>query len=576
MARFKRVAILWLAVAVTAMGCAPSQPGGAPVSRDTQAQQPAPKRITAAVLGAPAMLASKMMGRGQRPAPGIDALEELVHMGLWVYDNRGACCAHATLAESIPSVENGLWKVFPDGRMETTWKIKQGVLWHDGTPFTADDLRFTLTAVRDRDVEAHWYDPAFDWIEGVEAPDARTVTLRWERPFIFADSMFSRFYAYPLPKHVLEKVFVEDKANFPNIRYWSSEFIGLGPFKLREWATDSHAILEAYDRYVLGRPKIDKIEVRFIGDANTMVANILAGQIDVTLSKGLSLEQSLVTRDQWKDGTLYTMPTNAASLYPQLIDPNPAVISDVRFRRALFHALDRQTMADSLLGLKPSEGIVAHSHLIPQGPEYEALRPSIVQYDYDPRKATQIIEGLGYSKGADGFYRDAAGEVLWAEVRADASIDLRDKGMLTVVDQWRRIGVRAESLAIPRGRSSDREWRATYPGFELTTIIRDLRSLDSLHSSNVRRPENNWIGSGVTRYVNPELDTLITRHVTTVPKPERLRLGAQIYNHITDQVIFMPLFYDVQAVLGSNRLVNMESYATDATQAWNGHEWDLK
>src|SRR5437764_794195 len=78
--------------------------------------------------------------------------------------------------------------------------------------------------------------------------------------------------------------------------------LAAGPFKLKEWASGSHLVLEAFDGYALGRPKIDEIEVRFILDSNTLVANVLADTIDLTLGRGISIEQALQVRDQWRRG----------------------------------------------------------------------------------------------------------------------------------------------------------------------------------------------------------------------------------------------------------------------------------
>src|SRR4030095_14283228 len=85
------------------------------------------------------------------------------------------------LAEAVPTTENGLWRVLPDGRMETTWKLRPGATWHDGTPFTSDDLLFTSTVVRDRELVI-FRDRSFPFIEGIEAPDPQTITVRWTKP----------------------------------------------------------------------------------------------------------------------------------------------------------------------------------------------------------------------------------------------------------------------------------------------------------------------------------------------------------------------------------------------------------
>src|SRR5436309_1788187 len=130
------------ALLVTALtGCASPPPGAGPRTGDAAATSASsgPKRVVAGVLGAHTTLNTKSIGPG-RP-PGYDALEALASAGLANVNDHGLL--RPQLAEEVPSVENGLWRVFPDGRMETTWHLKANAEWHDGASFTAQDLLFT-------------------------------------------------------------------------------------------------------------------------------------------------------------------------------------------------------------------------------------------------------------------------------------------------------------------------------------------------------------------------------------------------------------------------------------------------
>src|SRR5688500_12344361 len=123
----------------------------------------------------------------------------------------------------------------------------------------------------DTDLALYRY-PAYDSIETVSSSDPRTVSIKWKRPFIEADTMFSSAALLPVPRHLLEPTYAESKARLSASPYWTSGFVGVGPYRLREWAAGSHAVLDASDQYVLGRPKIDEVEVKFIPDGNTLIA----------------------------------------------------------------------------------------------------------------------------------------------------------------------------------------------------------------------------------------------------------------------------------------------------------------
>src|SRR5439155_23938047 len=123
--------------------------------------------------------------------------------------------------------------------------------------------------------------------------------------------------------------------------FWTTQFVGTGAYRVRDYQTGSHLILAANDAYVLGRPKIDEIEVRFIQDAQALIANLLSGQVQMTLGRRLSIEQGIQVTNQWPDGQMLVSTSNWLALYPQFVNPSPAVVANVQFRRALLHATNR-------------------------------------------------------------------------------------------------------------------------------------------------------------------------------------------------------------------------------------------
>ncbi len=323
--------------------------------------------------------------------------------------------------------------------MATTWKIKPGARWHDGAPLTTQDLVFTAAVEQDRELELAPY-TEWELVDSIDAPDAQSITVNWKRTFIEADALFGyRSAGLPLPKHLLERAAAEDKLNFQALPYWSEEFVGAGPFRVQEWVRDSHSLLRANDSYALGRPKIDEIEVKFIPDNNTLIANVLAG-IDMTLGKTVSLDIALPAREQWKDGSLQVRPQNWTPINPQFINPDPPIILDLRFRRALLEALDRQALADFVFS---GYGSVAHSYVSPETPHYDLIEPSIVKYDFNVRQATQAIEGLGYTRRGDGFFYDGGGQKLAVELRIPLQNDIHAKTAAPIAERYRHPDVDA-------------------------------------------------------------------------------------------------------------------------------------
>jgi peptide/nickel transport system substrate-binding protein len=527
-----------------------------------------PKRLVTAIMAEPPALHRSLIPPGYIIQTG-DVVDTILNMGLTTVDHQGG--RRPVLAETVPTVENGLWKVLPDGTMEITWKIQPNAVWHDGTPFTADDLAFTATIFQDRDLPEFRASSVFDVIERVEAVDAKTLRTVWKRPFIRADNLFATgadTVAAPLPKHMLERTYLENKDAFRQASYWTTDYVGAGPFKLREWVQGSHLLLDANDHYVLGRPKIDELEIRFILDANAVIANVLSGTVQATIGTGLNLEQSVEIRDQWRDGRLDVSFDSWIFAAPQFINPTPAIVTDVRFRRALLHAIDRQAMADTIqAGLVP----IAHNYVRPDEPEYAPTEPYVVKYEYDPRRAMQGLEELGYIRGSDGMLVDQSGQRLSMEVRATASPAIHAKSLFPVVDYWQRAGVTIEPVVIPVQRLTDVEYRTTHPSFEVVRYRSGAGRVEQLHGSAAPLPTNRFTGTNRSRYINPEFDGLIDTYLATIPWEPRMQALGQVVRHISERLNVLGLFYDVRPTLVGNRLQN--AYVQNPT--WNLHEWDL-
>lgn len=568
----KRVGLAWLILGGLLVSCAPPASTPQAPGQGPQAAPAAKKRAVAAIAGQPFSLSYAISSGGAFTPPGSEALEEIVHSGLTVEDNQGAQIPR--LAEAVPSVENGLWKVFPDGRMETTWRIKPNAQWHDGVAFTSEDLVFTMQVVKDPEVTV-FRNRAFDLIDGVRASDRQTVVVSWRKPFIDAQRLFSSvgLLAMPQPKHILEPAYRTNKSEFDSLPFWTDEFVGTGPFKLNSWQRDQYMVVTANDQYVMGRPKLDELEVRFIPDIKTVVANALAEAVDFTLGRGLSLEFALQAGDQWKEGHVESAPYSWIQLWPQLVDPKPALMTDPQFRRAVTYATDRQQLVDAFMH---GQGGVAQSYMRPTDEGFAEIdASSVVKYSYDPPRAVQLIQELGYSRGSDGIFVDRAGQKLNVQVKANAGDDLREKLLPVIADQWQRAGVEVEQFLVPTQRQRDFEFISTFPGWWMTQRPNGLGRMDNLYAEQSPLPANGYTGANISRWQNADFDALLDRYFQSPAAAQRIDAAKQLIRWMTDQVIIMGLFYTVEAILVNNHIGNVHPRAPDGTHAWNAAQWDV-
>ncbi|HZT06543.1 MAG TPA: peptide ABC transporter substrate-binding protein [Chloroflexota bacterium] len=546
-----RRGVLLLLVGLALAGCVPQ---GAPrVNGPTGGKPPATKRVTGTIWNDPVSLVARMNTRSGTPGQG--ALEEVVLSGL--SETTGDGVLQPLLSEAVPTIENGQWQLLPDGQMTTTWRIRSGALWHDGVPFTAEDLVFTAGVDQDKEL-AIIRDRGYQSVESVEALDAQTVVVHWSKPYIYANTMFGvggtgSAFGSPLPKHLLEEPYLQNKTNFQSLPFWNQQFVGTGPFKVREFVPGSHVALVANDQYVLGRPKVDEFVIRFILDQDTMIADLLAGSVDLSLGRGFSIEHAIDMRQRWQAGDVRVIPRSWITIYPQFINSDPPIVGDVRFRKALMYATDRQQLEDVLEGGLTQ---VAHIFLSPTEPEYKDVENRGVRYEYDPRRASQMIEQLGYAKDAEGQYRDSSGQPLTLEMRTYGA-KVSDQASVAVADAWSQMGIRTEPVIVsPQRYLNDLEYMATFPSFLMYRQPNSVNDLQRSLIANTPTPEKKYVGSNYARYQNPEFNDLIDRMFVTVPRAERVEILGQIMAHISDQLNMMGLFYDADISMINKRLRN--------------------
>jgi ABC-type transport system substrate-binding protein len=202
------------------------------------------------------------------------------------------------LAEELPSLDAGTWRVNPDRTMVTTWRVRPNIRWHDRTPFSTKDLVFGWEVNQDPNVPENNRRPG-DRMERLNTPDDRTLVIYWKNRYAQAGALLST-ELYALPRHVLEPVIrAADYSQYINHPYWTMEFVHLGPFKVARFEIGSHVEFVAFDDYFLGRPKVDRIIYRIISDPNTTLANVLSNEVDVSLDQALSVEGAIVADREW-------------------------------------------------------------------------------------------------------------------------------------------------------------------------------------------------------------------------------------------------------------------------------------
>ena len=479
------------------------------------------------------------------------------------------------VAVELPSLERGTWRINPDGTMDTTFQIRPSVRWHDGTPLTMADVLFSLDVFTDPQI-AH-RSAAKPLISSFAASDDSTVTLHWSRTYVYAAEASGADGLTLVPKHLLEATYRADREAFLNSPYQSTEFVGLGPYRLVRWDRGSQIEFARFDDYYRGRSPLDRVIVKQIGDPNTAIANILAGAVDIVLPTGgtADLDAALEVKQRW-EGTGNQVRIDAKPQFEQMeIQHNPEharpvngmTVRDVR--EALYRAIDRPALAEVMThGLAP----VADSWLTPNDPLRPQVESSIPQYPYDLARAQQLMTQAGWVRGGDGvLVHQGTGDRFDIEIRGNAGPGT-EKEMNAIADGWKAIGARVELNLIPPARQGDAESEATRSGPRITSPSADLYYQNRLHSNQRATAANRFTGRNRGNYNNPQLDTLLDRMNATIDAQERINLHRQLLQLQMGDVAVFPLFWEVAPILMVKGVTGPRAVRNQVTA--NIFEWD--
>jgi peptide/nickel transport system substrate-binding protein len=299
-------------------------------------------------------------------------------------------------AEMTP--EPGLaesWSVSEDG-LTYTFKLREGVKWHNGHPFTSADVKFSIENIvrpyHSRG-QAHFGD-----VESIETPDNNTVIFRLKAPVPYFLKAFQPSEAPILPKHKFEGIDLTKAAEVRQATVLTKEPIGTGPFRLKEWERGSHIILERNPHYwKAGLPYLDQVVLKVLPDGAARAIALEKGEIDLVPQNGLP-EAEIQRLAQLP--TLQVSSAGAEALGPNLwleVNLREGPLADVRVRKAISMALDRSRIIDVIwYGYgKPGIGPIVSDNA-------NFFNKSLKPLAFDIEKANTLLDEAGHKKGADG------------------------------------------------------------------------------------------------------------------------------------------------------------------------------
>jgi peptide/nickel transport system substrate-binding protein len=276
-----------------------------------------------------------------------------------------------------------------------TFKLRPGVKWHDGAPFTSADVKFSIEKiVKPLHSRGKVY---FDNVVIIETPDPLTVVFKLAEPIPFFLRAFQPGEAPILPRHILEKLNVDDAKTVRSAEFMQKP-VGTGPFRLKEWRKGSHIVLERFpDYWKKGRPYLDQVVLKVIPDGAARSIGLENGEVDLAPMSAvpqvdvqrLAGLKHLTASDKGTEG-----------LGPILwleVNLRQKPLSDVRVRQAMSLALDRKKIVDIIWF---GQGKPALGPFVAGNPY---LNKAIKPYAYDPKLANKLLDEAGYRRGANNM-----------------------------------------------------------------------------------------------------------------------------------------------------------------------------
>jgi len=498
---------------------------------------------------------------------GVANLYMTVNEALVVQDDRYDWVPQ--LASEQISVERGTWRINADGTMRTIWRLRPDVRWHDGAPFTSEDLVFSFNVYRDPAVPNRGRQ-ALELTLSASATDPATFVIDWASPYAYADRAEGLI---PLPKHLLGEIYGADPSALLDSRALTSQFVGLGPYRLLAWAPGSHLELGRFDDYYRGRPPFDSVMVRVIADQSAMIAALLAGTIDVIPGNVLGVEAALGLRDQWAAaGNRVEFATTPSFRQldvqhdRELARPLNGV-TNRQVRQALYHAIDRAAIVDAFAGgLAPTaDGLIPPTHALRR-----QVESSIPQFPYDPSQARRLLAEAGWVPGTDGVLtQQRTGERFELDLRVNPGAEGQQVHSIVGQD-WRAVGVAVQLTVLSPALASDREHRAKMPGAIVFNHPADRYYVrGDLHSRNIPSAEDRWAGGNRAHYRSATVDALIDQLAVRITPEERIQLLRDLSREVMEDVALMPLHWVVEPIAARGGIKGIRGSLT-----WNVFEWN--
>lgn len=451
------------------------------------------------------------------------------------------------------------WDVNEDASVYTFY-LRDGITWSDGEPFTADDVEFSYTTYMTPDTGSPRVSDMTSQIDSIEVLDPMTV--RFNLTGAFPDFPVDIGVYGLIAKHIWEGVDPAAMQQDPGATGQDpARVVGTGPFLFKEWVTGDRVTLVPNENYWNGAPVLDEYIFKILPDDAAAVNQLKTGEIDWAALTPSSVGEF----DGNQDVSVVDFPTLSFSFYGLNLNADTTgLFQDVRVRQALFYALDREAMVESIY-FGYAEVAVGTIPTMSWAYKPEAID---VTYPYDPAKAQQLLDEAGWIDTNGDGTRDKDGQELSFTMYGIAGNAVAEATLVAMQEYWNQIGVAMTPSPEPFPALVQRitetfDFEAFLVGFSWGAAV-DQSTMFTCGAAGGN-------GFNITSYCNPEVDAILKEALSEPDQARRIELYTQFQNIVSEELPETVTFF-TRGINGvSNRVHNL--YPNTVNERFNAQYW---
>ena len=457
------------------------------------------------------------------------------------------------LAVEVPSQENG--GISADG-LEWRVKLRDDVKWHDGAPFTAEDVKFTLELIVDPDFRA-WRTAGHKLVRDITVVSPTEITWRMEKPFSPYLSFLTETFI--IPKHAFDGV------TDPNEAPFNLAPIGTGPFKLANRVAGDHIELAANIDYFSEGPFVEMLVFKYIPDLTVLYTQFKSGDIDIT-------GRQYITPDNYEeaktlpDRTVVLAPApSVETIYFNLEKPQ---FKELVVRQAIYAAIDKEAIIDALYYGVP---VPTESYMSPRS---FFFNPALPKQEFSIEAANKLLDDAGWVPGADGI-REKDGVRLSFTNSTTAGNHLREQAQQFIQQTLREAGIEMKIENLPAAVIWGEFW--TMSQFDsvivglVFTIGADPDVTDRLHSGSI--PAQGGTGANQAQFRNDEVDKLLEEGTQVFDPEQRRQIYFRVQEIVREELPFLPMFSGNEIRGWKSGIEGIVPNPNNRAEAWDSNQW---